>query len=64
LTSCADSWTLALELNYKWELDDLGEPHGTIVEGHGTSLLPGLHDPDGIEVRFYTLPRPDGGPPG
>ncbi|MGY1622092.1 VOC family protein [Geodermatophilus sp. SYSU D00965] len=41
-------------------LDDLGEPHGEIVEGHGLSLLPGLHDPDGIEVRFYTLQQPDG----
>ncbi|MGY1639935.1 VOC family protein [Geodermatophilus sp. SYSU D00703] len=41
-------------------LDDLGEPHGGIVEGHGLWLLPGLHDPDGIEVRFYTLEQPDG----
>jgi catechol 2,3-dioxygenase-like lactoylglutathione lyase family enzyme len=49
---------------WRRRLDDLGEPHGEIVEGHGTSVLPGLHDPDGIEVRLYTLPRQDGGPPG
>jgi catechol 2,3-dioxygenase-like lactoylglutathione lyase family enzyme len=40
-------------------LDDLGEPHGEIVEGHGLCLLPGLQDPDGIEVRFYTLEQPE-----
>lgn len=35
-------------------LDDLGEPHGGIVTGHYGSVLVGLHDPDGIELRFYT----------
>jgi catechol 2,3-dioxygenase-like lactoylglutathione lyase family enzyme len=35
-------------------LDDLGEPHGGIVTGHqGGSVLIGLHDPDGIEIRLY-----------
>jgi len=35
-------------------LDDLGEPHGGIVTGHqGGSVLVGLHDPDGIEIRLY-----------
>jgi hypothetical protein len=31
-----------------------GEPHGGIVQGHkGGSVLVGLHDPDGIELRLY-----------
>ena len=35
-------------------LDALGEPHGGIVTGHkGGSVLIGLHDPDGIEIRLY-----------
>ena len=35
-------------------LDDLGQPHGGVVTGHkGGSVLVGLHDPDGIEVRLY-----------
>jgi catechol 2,3-dioxygenase-like lactoylglutathione lyase family enzyme len=35
-------------------LDELGVVHGGIVEGHGGgSVLVGLHDPDGIEVRIY-----------
>ena len=35
-------------------LDDLGQPHGGVVTGHkGGSVLVGLHDPDGIEIRLY-----------
>lgn len=35
------------------KLDDLGEPH-EVVQGHrGGSVLVGLHDPDGIEIRLY-----------
>jgi catechol 2,3-dioxygenase-like lactoylglutathione lyase family enzyme len=35
-------------------LDDAGEPHGGLVTGHdGGSVLVGLHDPDGIEIRLY-----------
>jgi catechol 2,3-dioxygenase-like lactoylglutathione lyase family enzyme len=35
-------------------LDDLGQAHGGVVTGHnGGSVLVGLHDPDGIEVRLY-----------
>ena len=34
-------------------LDDLGEPHGGIVAGHAGSVIVGLHDPDGIEIRLY-----------
>jgi catechol 2,3-dioxygenase-like lactoylglutathione lyase family enzyme len=35
-------------------LDDLGEPHGGLVAGHhGGTVLVGLHDPDGIEIRLY-----------
>jgi catechol 2,3-dioxygenase-like lactoylglutathione lyase family enzyme len=35
-------------------LDDLGQAHGGIVTGHrGGSVLIGLHDPDGIEIRLY-----------
>jgi catechol 2,3-dioxygenase-like lactoylglutathione lyase family enzyme len=35
--------------------DGLGEQHGGIVTGHVGWLIVGLHDPDGIEVRLYTL---------
>ena len=35
-------------------LDSLGLSHGGIVTGHrGGSVLVGLHDPDGIEIRLY-----------
>jgi catechol 2,3-dioxygenase-like lactoylglutathione lyase family enzyme len=40
---------------WRERLDELGETHGDIVTGHVGSLLVGLHDPDGIEVRLYTL---------
>lgn len=36
-------------------LDDLEEPHGGIVNGHIGWVIVGLKDPDGIEVRLYTL---------
>jgi catechol 2,3-dioxygenase-like lactoylglutathione lyase family enzyme len=49
---------------WQQRFDDLGEPHGGIVQGHQGWVLVGLHDPDGIEVRLYTLERQDGGPPG
>ena len=42
-------------------LDALGEPHGGIVTGHQGWALVGLHDPDGIEVRLYTIERHDEG---
>lgn len=38
-------------------LDALGQPHGGIVTGHQGWVLVGLHDPDGIEVRLYTIER-------
>jgi catechol 2,3-dioxygenase-like lactoylglutathione lyase family enzyme len=39
---------------WRIRLDDLGEPHGGVVTGHkGGSVLVGLHDPDGIEIRLY-----------
>jgi catechol 2,3-dioxygenase-like lactoylglutathione lyase family enzyme len=38
-------------------LDGLGEPHGDVVAGKEGWVLVGLHDPDGIEVRLYTLER-------
>ncbi len=39
---------------WRAHLDALGEPHGGIVTGHkGGSVLVGLHDPDGIEIRLY-----------
>lgn len=44
-------------------LDQLGEPHGGIVVGHEGWALVGLHDPDGIEVRLYTLEKHDAGSP-
>jgi catechol 2,3-dioxygenase-like lactoylglutathione lyase family enzyme len=34
-------------------LDQLGEPHGPVVQTPIGWLLPGLHDPDGHEMRFY-----------
>jgi catechol 2,3-dioxygenase-like lactoylglutathione lyase family enzyme len=40
--------------DWKARLDEAGEPHGGIVTGHGGgSVLVGLHDPDGIEIRLY-----------
>jgi catechol 2,3-dioxygenase-like lactoylglutathione lyase family enzyme len=39
-----------------WEaaLDRIGESHGGLVTGHkGGTVLVGLHDPDGIEIRLY-----------
>ncbi|WP_214323741.1 VOC family protein [Nonomuraea sediminis] len=38
---------------WQQRLDDLAEPHGGIVTGHAGQVLVGLHDPDGIEIRFY-----------
>ena len=41
---------------HRWReaLDELGEPHGGLVQGHaGGAVLVGLHDPDGIEIRLY-----------
>lgn len=38
-------------------LDSLGEPHGEIGEGKEGWALAGLQDPDGIEIRLYTLER-------
>ncbi len=39
---------------WRRHLDDLGQPHGGVVTGHkGGSVLVGLHDPDGIEIRLY-----------
>jgi catechol 2,3-dioxygenase-like lactoylglutathione lyase family enzyme len=39
---------------WRQRLDALGQPHGGIVTGHrGGSVLVGLHDPDGIEIRLY-----------
>jgi catechol-2,3-dioxygenase len=41
---------------WRRRLDDLGEPHGGVVTGHeGGSVLVGLHDPDGIEIRLYAI---------
>jgi catechol 2,3-dioxygenase-like lactoylglutathione lyase family enzyme len=43
----------------KWRdrLDKLGEPHGGIVVGHIGWVIAGVHDPDGIEIRLYTVER-------
>lgn len=39
---------------WKAALDEAGEPHGGIVTGHrGGTVLIGLHDPDGTEIRLY-----------
>jgi catechol 2,3-dioxygenase-like lactoylglutathione lyase family enzyme len=40
--------------DWKASLDEVGEPHGGLVTGHGGgTVLVGLHDPDGIEIRLY-----------
>ncbi|MFD8863748.1 VOC family protein [Streptomyces sp. NPDC059590] len=36
-------------------LEALGEPHGGVWRGLRGWVLPSLHDPDGHEVRFYTM---------
>jgi catechol 2,3-dioxygenase-like lactoylglutathione lyase family enzyme len=36
-------------------LADLAQPNDGIVTGHAGLVVTGLHDPDGIEVRLYTL---------
>jgi catechol 2,3-dioxygenase-like lactoylglutathione lyase family enzyme len=39
---------------WREHLDGVGQAHGGIVTGHrGGSVLVGLHDPDGIEIRLY-----------
>jgi catechol 2,3-dioxygenase-like lactoylglutathione lyase family enzyme len=39
---------------WRRRLDELGQPHGGVITGHkGGSVLIGLHDPDGIEIRLY-----------
>jgi len=39
---------------WRRRLDELNQPHGGVVTGHaGGSVLVGLHDPDGIEIRLY-----------
>lgn len=39
---------------WRRRLEELGQPHGGVVTGHrGGSVLVGLHDPDGIEIRLY-----------
>jgi catechol 2,3-dioxygenase-like lactoylglutathione lyase family enzyme len=40
--------------DWRARLDDFGQPHGGVVQGHkGGSVLVGLYDPDGIEIRLY-----------
>jgi catechol 2,3-dioxygenase-like lactoylglutathione lyase family enzyme len=41
-------------------LDEQGVPHTPIISGHIGWLL-GFWDPDGIEIRLYTLERPTAG---
>jgi catechol-2,3-dioxygenase len=36
-------------------LDELNQPNGGIVAGHIGWVIVGLTDPDGVEVRLYTL---------
>lgn len=49
--------------DWSQHLDDLGETHGGVVTGHQGWALVGVHDPDGIELRIYTVERHDGGAP-
>jgi catechol 2,3-dioxygenase-like lactoylglutathione lyase family enzyme len=40
--------------HFEATLDRIGESHGGLVTGHkGGTVLVGLHDPDGIEIRLY-----------
>lgn len=32
-----------------------GEKHDGIIQGHAGSVLVGLHDPDDLEIRLYTV---------
>ncbi len=48
--------TLADLQDWQQRLDELHQVHGGIVAGHQGWALVGLHGPDGIEVRLYTLP--------
>jgi catechol 2,3-dioxygenase-like lactoylglutathione lyase family enzyme len=46
--------TRAAVEEWRRRLDELGHAHGGVVTGHnGGSVLIGLHDPDGIEIRLY-----------
>ena len=39
---------------WRTRLDGLGERHGAMMTGHrGGTVLAGLHDPDGVEIRLY-----------
>ena len=39
---------------WRTRLDGLGERHGAMMTGHrGGTVLVGLHDPDGVEIRLY-----------
>ena len=39
---------------WQCRLNELDQTHGGVVTGHnGGSVLIGLHDPDGIEIRLY-----------
>jgi hypothetical protein len=39
---------------WRTRLDRLGERHGAMMTGHrGGTVLVGLHDPDGVEIRLY-----------
>ena len=39
-------------------LDQQGVVHQPIAKTHAGWIVTGIHDPDGIEVRLYTLERP------
>ena len=39
---------------WRTRLDELGERHGALMTGHrGGTVLVGLRDPDGVEIRLY-----------
>ena len=39
---------------WRARLDELGERHGALMTGHrGGTVLVGLRDPDGVEIRLY-----------
>lgn len=45
---------------YAWDehLTNVGVPHKPPYQGHLGTVIPGITDPDGIQIRLYTAERP------
>ncbi|GGL20258.1 glyoxalase [Sphaerisporangium melleum] len=44
-------------------LDEVGQPHTGVAEGSIGWLIGGITDPDGIEIRLYTIEKKTPGAP-